>query len=39
MRDKSATRNYYISQPGFQEFKQADYGGYLMLEKDSMQIL
>lgn len=36
MRDKSATRDYYISQLGFQEI--GDYEGYLMVKKDEIEI-
>lgn len=38
MRDKSATRNYYIDKLGFDEFGNADYPDYLMVEKDGIQI-
>jgi hypothetical protein len=38
MRDKAITRDYYINKLGFQEFGSADYDGYLMVEKDSIQI-
>ena len=38
MRDKTATRNYYINQLGFQEFGSADFAGYLMVAKDNIQI-
>jgi len=38
MRDKMATRDYYINQLGFEEFGSADYDGYLMVEKDHAQI-
>jgi hypothetical protein len=38
MRDKSATRDYYINKLKFQEFGSADYEGYLMVQKDSIQI-
>lgn len=38
MRDKTATRDFYINQLGFQEFGNADYDGYLMVQKDSIQI-
>ncbi len=38
MRDKTATRNYYINQLGFQEFGSADFDGYLMVAKDNIQI-
>ena len=38
MRDKAVTRNYYINKLGFKEYGSIDYDGYLMLEKDSIQI-
>ncbi len=38
MRDKNVTREFYISKLGFQIFGNADYDGYLMLEKDGIQI-
>lgn len=38
MRDKAATRSFYINQLGFQEFGMADFDGYLMVEKDGIQI-
>ena len=38
MRDKTATRNYYIDKLGFKEFGSADYPGYLMVGKDDVQI-
>lgn len=38
MRDKNVTRNYYIGILGFQELGSADFDGYLMLQKDSIQI-
>jgi len=38
MRDKMATRNFYVGQLGFHEFGSADFEGYLMVEKDSIQI-
>lgn len=36
MRNKSATRHYYINQLGFQEI--GDYKGYLMVRKDEIEI-
>ena len=36
MRDKTATRDFYINQLGFQDF--GDYDGYLMVEKDNIEI-
>lgn len=38
MRDKSATRDFYLNKLGFQEFGSADYDGYLMVQKDNVQI-
>ncbi len=38
MRDKTITRNFYMHQLGFCEFGNADYSGYLMMEKDNLQI-
>lgn len=38
MRDKNVTRNFYVNELGFQEFGSADYDGYLMIEKDNIQI-
>ena len=38
MRNKSVTRDYYINKLGFEEFGNSDYEGYLMVQKDSIQI-
>ncbi len=38
MRDKHVTREFYINKLGFKEFGRADYDGYLMMEKDRIQI-
>lgn len=38
MRDKTATRHYYIDKLGFRELGNIDYDGYLMVEKDNIQI-
>ncbi len=38
MRDKTITRDYYVNKLGFQEFGNADYDGYLMIQKDAFQI-
>ncbi|TXK37026.1 VOC family protein [Pontibacter qinzhouensis] len=38
MRNKEMTKRYYINGLGFQEYGQAAYNGYLMLEKDQLQI-
>lgn len=36
MRNKSATRHYYVNQLGFEEI--GDYEGYLMVKKDEIEI-
>ncbi|WP_298538874.1 VOC family protein [uncultured Aquimarina sp.] len=38
MRDKNITREFYINKLGFKEFGSADFDGYLMIEKDQIQI-
>ena len=38
MRNKAATRDYYLKILGFHELGSADFAGYLMIEKDSIQI-
>lgn len=38
MRDKTKTREFYSKQLGFSEFGSTDYDGYLMMEKDQIQI-
>ena len=38
MRDKTVTRDFYLNKLNFQEFGSADYDGYLMVQKDSIQI-
>lgn len=38
MRDKSATKDFYLNKLGFQEFGSADFDGYLMVKKDRIQI-
>lgn len=38
MRNKAVTREYYISQLGFRDVGKADFEGYLILEKDSIQV-
>ena len=38
MRDKSATKEFYLNQLGFEQFGKADYDGYLMVQKDNIQI-
>ena len=38
MRNKSITRDFYLNKLDFQEFGNADYDDYLMVQKDSIQI-
>ncbi|MEO5592732.1 MAG: VOC family protein [Chitinophagaceae bacterium] len=38
MRDKTVTRDYYLNKLGFQELGNTDFDGYLMVEKDNIQI-
>jgi len=38
MRDKAATKEFYMNKLDFQEFGSADYDGYLMVQKDNIQI-
>lgn len=38
MRDKNATKDFYLNKLGFQEFGNADYDFYLMIQKDKIQI-
>lgn len=38
MRDKAITRDFYLNKLGFEEFGSADYDGYLMVQKDNIQI-
>jgi|APDOM4702015159_1054818.scaffolds.fasta_scaffold215350_1 catechol 2,3-dioxygenase-like lactoylglutathione lyase family enzyme len=38
MHDKQVTRNFYVNMLGFREFGSADFEGYLMVEKDNIQI-
>jgi hypothetical protein len=38
MRNKAITREFYLNQLEFTEFGNADYDGYLMVEKDGIQI-
>ena len=38
MRNKAVTKAFYINQLGFQEFGNEDYDGYLMIQKDKIQI-
>jgi len=38
MRNKTVTRDFYIDQLGFADIGAEDYEGYLILEKDAIQI-
>ncbi len=38
MRNKAVTRDFYLNKLEFQEFGSADFDGYLMVQKDSVQI-
>lgn len=38
MRNKEITRDFYLNKLGFNEFGGADYDGYLMIQKDNIQI-
>lgn len=38
MRSKAATKDFYINKLGFQNVGSSDYDGYLMLEKDHLEI-
>lgn len=38
MRDKKTTRDFYISKLGFKDIGSADFDGYLMVQKDNIQI-
>jgi hypothetical protein len=38
MRNKTVTRDYYLTKLGFEEYGSADFEGYLMVKKDNVQI-
>ena len=38
MRDKATTKSFYTNNLHFQEFGRSDFSGYLMLQKDNVQI-
>ncbi len=38
MRDKAITRDFYLNKLGFQVLGSADFDGYLMVQKDNIQI-
>ena len=38
MRNKTITRDFYLNKLDFEEFGSANYDGYLMMQKDNIQI-
>lgn len=38
MRNKAITKSFYINQLGFKDIGDADFDGYLMLQKDGVEI-
>ena len=38
MRNKEITRKYYLTHLGFKDIGETDYEGYLMMEKDRIQL-
>ena len=38
MRNKAATKDFYLNKLGFKEFGNADHEGYLMVQKDNIQL-
>ena len=38
MRDKSLTKEFYLTQPGFKDIGSADFEGYLLVKKDNVEI-
>jgi len=38
MRDKAVTKDFYLNQLGFEIFGSPDHEGYLMIQKDQIQI-
>lgn len=38
MRNKAATKDFYLSQLGFTDIGSADYDGYLLVRKDNVEI-
>lgn len=38
MRNKTATKDFYVNKLGFENVGSSDYDGYLMVEKDSIEI-
>lgn len=38
MRDKTATKDFYVNKLGFKNFGSDDFNGYLIVQKDNIQI-
>jgi catechol 2,3-dioxygenase-like lactoylglutathione lyase family enzyme len=38
MRNKTATKDFYVNKLGFRNVGSSDYDGYLMVEKDNIEI-
>jgi hypothetical protein len=38
MRNKAISKSFYINQLGFKDIGDADFDGYLMLQKDDIEI-
>lgn len=38
MRDKTVTKDFYLNKLGFEDFGNADFDGYLMIQRDNIQI-
>lgn len=38
MRNKAVTKSYYVNQLGFAEYGSSDHEGYLMVQRDTIQI-
>lgn len=38
MRNKAVTRDFYLTQLGFNDIGSADYDGYLLVQKDNIEI-
>jgi catechol 2,3-dioxygenase-like lactoylglutathione lyase family enzyme len=38
MRNKAITKDFYLTKLGFREFGSADFDGYLMVQKDNIQL-
>lgn len=38
MRNKAATKDFYVNKLGFRNVGSSDYDGYLMVEKDNIEI-